>query len=149
MEFKLALDMQERKVTDMLIGKNASESRKLEYLIDDDFDKALLVANEQAQAFDKVIDTVKGLSTDGLEKGLELKQSKLAYYKSLKDLHGYAKKEIMQQKLIQETEGKERSKAQNELINMAKAKQTLYDKVYKAEEELDQTSVDFDKANGL
>ncbi|MFN0254029.1 hypothetical protein [Pedobacter ureilyticus] len=149
MEFKHALDVQERKVTHMLIGKNASESRKLEYLIADDFDKALLVVDEQAKEFDKVLDTVKALSTDGLAKGVELKQSKLNYYRSLKTLHLYAKKEIVQQKLIRQVAGKQRDTAQNELVKLAKAKQPLYDKVYEADEKLYQTLVEFDKANGL
>lgn len=149
MEFKHALDVQERKVTHMLIGKNASESRKLEYLIADDFDKALLVVDEQTKEFDNVIDTVKALSTDGLAKAVELKQSKLNYYESLKSLHLYAKKEITQQKLIRQTTGKERDNAQNELIALAKAKQSLYDKVYLADEKLYQTLAQFDKANGL
>ncbi len=149
MKFKHALDVQERKVTHMLIGKNASESRKLEYLIADDFDKALLVVDQQATEFDKVLDTVKGLNADGLAKGNELKKSKLDYYESLKNLHLYAKKEIMQQKLISRTKDKERDSAQNELIKLAKAKQTLYDKVYQADEKLYNTLVEFDKANGF
>ena len=149
MEFKHALDVQERKVTHMLIGKNASESRKLEYLIADDYDKALLVVDEQAKEFENVIDTVKALSTDGLAKGVELKQSKLNYYESLKALHLYAKKEIAQQKLIRQVSGKQRDTAQKELIALAKAKQQLYDSVYQADEKLYQTLADFDKANGL
>lgn len=149
MEFKHALDVQERKVTRMLIGKNASESRKLEYLIADDFDKAILVVDEQSKEFDKVLDTVKALSTDGLAKGVELKQSKLNYYGSLKALHLYAKKEIAQQKLIHQVTGKQRDTAQTELIRLAKAKQSLYDKVYEADEKLYQTLVEFDKENGL
>ncbi|MNK00732.1 hypothetical protein D3C87_185230 [compost metagenome] len=149
MEFKHALDVQERKVTHMLIGKNASESRKLEYLIDDDFDKALLVVDEQAKEFDKVLDTVKGLNTDGLAMGIELKKSKVDYYESLRNLHLYAKKEITQQKLIRQTKDNERDSAQNDFLKLLKTKQILYDKVFQTEEKLYQTLAEFDKANGL
>lgn len=149
MQFKHALDVQERKVTHMLIGKNALESRKLDYLIADDFDGAMIVVDEQEKEFDGVIDTIKALETEGLAKANELKQSKIAYYESLKLLHGYARKEIEQQKLIHFSKDKERDEAQDELMKLTKAKQELYDKVYQADEKLYMDLAEFDKANGL
>lgn len=149
MEFKHALDVQERKVTHMLIGKTASESRKLEYLIDDDFDRAIAVVNEQHQEFNKAIAAVNALDTRNLPKATDLQQSKIAYYQSLKNLHVYAGQEIEQQKLIYHAKGKAKDEAQDELIRLAKAKQALYEKVYQAEETLYKALAEFDEANGL
>lgn len=134
MEFKHALDVQERKVTQMLIGKKGSESRKLNYLIADDFDHALNVVNEQEREFDAVLHALKSLETADLEKASALQNAAINYYDSLKALHMYAKKEIAQQKVISTTNGAERDKAQDALMKLAKAKQTLYDNVYQTEE---------------
>lgn len=105
MEFKHALDVQERKVTQMLIGKKGSESRKLNYLIADDFDHALNVVNEQEREFDAVLHALKSLETADLEKASALQNAAINYYDSLKALHMYAKKEIAQQKVISTTNG--------------------------------------------
>lgn len=149
MEFKHALDVQERKVTQMLIGKKGSESRKLNYLIADDFDHALNVVNEQEREFDAVLHTLKSLETADLKKASALQNAAINYYHSLKALHMYAKKEIAQQKVISTTSGAERDKAQDELMKLAKAKQTLYDNVYQTEEPFHNVLLTFEDANGL
>ena len=149
MEFKHVLDVQERKVTQMLIGKKGSESRKLNYLIADDFDQALKVVDEQEREFDAVLYTLKNLDTVGLKKALALQSAAINYYHNLKALHMYAKKEIAQQKVISTTNGAERYKAQDELMKLAKAKQTLYDHVYQTEEPFRNELLVFEDANGL
>lgn len=149
MEFKHVLDVQERKVTQMLIGKKGSESRKLNYLIADDFDHALNVVNEQEREFDAVLHTLKGLETADLKKAIELQNAAINYYDSLKALHMYAKKEIAQQKVISTTNGAEKDKAQDELMELAKAKQILYDNVYQTEEPFHNVLLTFEDANGL
>lgn len=148
-DFEKALDVQERKVTHMLIGKNASESLKLDYLIADNFDQALAVVEKQEQEFNEIIKAIKDLDGRNLNKAAELKKAKIDYYESLKVLHTYAKKEIEQQKLIHNTKGKERSHAQDRLIELMKAKQALYEQVYQADERLYNVLVEFEQANGL
>ncbi|RWU10960.1 hypothetical protein [Pedobacter chitinilyticus] len=149
MEFKHILDVQERKVTQMLIGKKGSESRKLNYLIADDFDRALNVVNEQEREFDAVLHALKNLDTADLEKAIELQNEAINYYDSLKALHMYAKKEIAQQKVISTTNGAERDRAQDELMKLAKNKQAMYDDVYRNEKSLHDTLLEFEEGNGL
>jgi len=149
MEFKHALDLQERKVTQMLIGKKGSESRKLNYLIADNFDQALAAVNKQEQEFDTVLYTLNNLETADLKMASALQSAAINYYGNLKALHMHAKKEIAQQKVISITNGAERDKAQEELIKLAKDKQVLYDNVYQTEEPFHNVLLAFEDANGL
>ena len=149
MEFKHTLDVQERRVTQMLIGKKGSESRKLNYLIADNFDQALKVVDEQEREFDSVLYVLEKLKTADLEKATALQNAAINYYGSLKALHMYAKKEITQQKLIANVSGVEKDKAQDELIKLAKDKKVLYDNVYQTEEPFHNVLLAFEDANGL
>lgn len=149
LEFKHILDVQERKVTQMLIGKKGSESRKLNYLIADDFDQALKEVDKQEREFDMVLYTLKKLDTADLEKALALRSAAVNYYSSLKALHMYAKKEIQQQKLIFNTKSVARDHAQDELMKLAKNKQAMYDDVYRNEKSLHDTLSEFEEGNGL
>lgn len=149
MEFKHILDVQERKVTQMLIGKKGSEARKLNYLIADDFDQALKEVDKQEREFDMVLYTLKKLDTANLEKALALRSAAVNYYSSLKALHMYAKKEIQQQKLIFNTKSAARDHAQDELMKLAKNKQAMYDDVYRNEKSLHDTLLEFEEGNGL
>jgi len=149
MEFKHVLDVQERKVTQMLIGKKGSESLKLNYLIADNFDQALAAVNKQELEFDTVLHTLKALKTADMKMASSLQEAAINYYGSLKALHMYAKKEITQQKIISTAKGEAKDKAQDELIELAKAKQTLYYNVYQTEEPFHNVLLAFEDANGL
>lgn len=149
LEFKHTLDLQERKVTQMLIGKKGSESLKLNYLIADNFDQALAAVNKQELEFDTVLHAIKALETADLKMASTLQNAAINYYGGLKALHGFAKKEIAQQKVISTANGAEKDKAQNVLIKLAKAKQDLYDNVYRTEEPFRKALVAFQEANGL
>ncbi len=149
MEFKHILDVQERKVTQMLIGKKGSESLKLNYLIADNFDEALAAVNKQELEFDTVLHTIKAMGTADLKMAPSLQAAAINYYGSLKALHMYAKKEITQQKIISTAKGAEKDKAQDELIKLAKDKQVLYDNVYETEEPFHNVLLAFEDANGL
>lgn len=148
-DFKESLDQYERKAFDIIVGKKGSGEKKLEYLEKEDFKGALMAVNEQATAFDSLISGIKKLSTDGIQEGEKLKNASIEYYQALKELHGFDKKEIEQQAVLQTVKDDELKDAQEKLIALARQKKTLYNAVYKKEALLHTASEAFRNANGL
>lgn len=147
--FKESLDKSERQAFNIILGKEGSGEKKLEYLEKDDYKNAILQVEQQAKEFDMLIDNIKKLSTEGISKGEPLKNASLAYYTSLKELHFYDKKEIEQQALLRTLKDDKLKDSHNTLITLAKQKKTLYNEVYAKEALLHTAMKDFEAANGF
>ena len=124
------IDLQERASAAIIAGENGTESQKLEHMISNNFDSALLVNEKQQAEFDEIIQQIESLSTTDLEDGKILKMESVQYYQALKNLYGYAKWEIQQQKRVREARGKDQLKAQDSLISLTKRKKQLFQEVY-------------------
>ena len=148
-DFKGSLDQSERKAFDIIVGKNGSGEKKLEYLVKEDYASAIKTVDQQSKEFDLLIADISKLSTDGISEAEPLKTASLEYYQALKELHGFNKKEIEQQALLKTAKDTELKNAQNKLIALAHQKKTLYNVVYKKEALLHNAYEVFRNANGL
>lgn len=132
-QFLDTIDQQERIATDILTGEKGSESQKLEHMINNNFDSALLVNGKQQIEFDSIISRVQSLPAEDLKRGPALQKASIQYYRALKDLYGYAKEEIEQQKILLASRGEEQVKAQDRLMDLTRNKQALFQSVYQAD----------------
>ncbi|GAA3757212.1 hypothetical protein [Flavobacterium ginsengiterrae] len=148
-DFKESLAKSERRAFDIILGKNGSGEKKLNYLVNDDYKGALAAVDQQAIEFDKLIDDINKLSTNDVTEGEPLKIATLEYYKALKALHVFDRKEIEQQALLSELKNNELNIAQNNLIALAHQKKLLYTAVYKKEALLHTAAENFNAANGI
>lgn len=148
-DFRETIDQQERVAFNIVVGKDGPEEKKLQYLIKDDYKGALAAVDQQAAAFDKLIEDIKALPADGIEQGGELKNAAINYYTALKALHFYDKKEIVQREAIVKLKGEALQPAQRELIELAVQKKALYQNVYKQERMLHEASKKFNTANRI
>ncbi|SFD99179.1 DUF2461 domain-containing protein [Flavobacterium phragmitis] len=148
-DFMELLDQSERRAFAIVVGKNGSGEKKLEYLEKDDFKGAAMAVDQQAVEFDKLITDIKKLSTDGIQEGEQLKTASIEYYKALKELHIFDKKEIEQQALLQTVKNDELKNVQNKLMVLLQQKKALYNSVYEKEAFLNSASEAFKVANGL
>ncbi|TDW51653.1 hypothetical protein EV144_101329 [Flavobacterium sp. 270] len=81
--------------------------------------------------------------------GEPLKKASVAYYQALKELHGFDRKEIEQQALLQTLKNNELNTATDDLMTLAKHKKSLYTAVYKKEALLHKANEKFNVANGF
>lgn len=148
-DFKKALEQSEHRAFDIIVGKNGSEEKKLQYLEKEDYKNAIKTVNQQAIDFDILIADIRNLSTNDIPEGQSLKTASLEYYQSLKELHIFDKKEIEQQVLLKTLKKDELESAQNKLIELAKQKKMLYNTLYKKEALLYTATERFEKANSI
>jgi hypothetical protein len=148
-DFKKSLDQYERKAFDIVLGKEGSGERKLKCLEKEDYKGALMAVDQQAEEFNMLIADIQKLSADGISKAEPLKTASLEYYKSLKELHVFDRKEIEQQALLQTLKGNELNNAHNNLMALARQKKKLYNLVYEKEALLHTAAEGFNTANGL
>ncbi|GHE23360.1 hypothetical protein [Sphingobacterium griseoflavum] len=132
-QFLDTIDQQERIANDILLGEKGSESRKLEHIINNNFDSALQITAKQQMEFDSIIRHIQDLPTANLKDAQALQTASVQYYQVLKNLYGYAEQEIEQQKILWNASGNEQSKAQDKLMELTQHKQTLYQSVYRAD----------------
>ncbi|WP_134145522.1 hypothetical protein [Flavobacterium sp. 270] len=64
-DFKESLAKSERQAFDIILGKEGFGEKKLKYLINNDYKGALVAVEQQAKEFDKIINDINMLSTDG------------------------------------------------------------------------------------
>lgn len=147
--FKEAVVQKERVAFGIILDKNGPETKKLECLVKNDYKCALQVVDQQAKEFDKLITDLEGLKADDFKEGQSLKYTALNYYKALKALHFFDRKEIEQQILIHEANNHQLKMGQDSLIELARRKKSLYTKVYEQEILLSTAFKKFDIANGL
>lgn len=148
-DFKKSLNKLERRAFEIILGKKGSGEKKLNCLAKDNYKGALAAVDQQSKEFDMLIGDIKKLSTHGIPKGESLKTASLEYYKSLKELHIFDRKEIEQQALLQTLKNNELKDAQNNLIALARQKKMLYNAVYEKEALLHNATENFETANGF
>lgn len=148
-EFRESIIQKERVAFRIILGKDGPGNKKLNFLANGDFKGASAAIDHQATEFDKLIESIELLSSDGSPEAETLQIAAIDYYRALKDLHFFERKEIEQQKLIGQSSDKDLKLAQEQLIELAKHKKSLYQKVYKKEHLLSLALDQFDKANGL
>lgn len=148
-EFRESIIQKERVAFHIILGKDGTGNKKLNFLANGDLKGASAAINQQATEFDKLIESIELLSTDGIPEGETLQIAAIDYYRALKDLHFFERKEIEQQELIGQSNDKDLKLAQDQLIELAKQKKSLYEKVYEKEHLLSLALDQFDKANGL
>lgn len=147
--FKKEILQKQDEVTHMFIGKDGPESRKLEYLINNDYHAALSLIDTQELAFNHIIKDIESLKTENIKQAPELQKATINYFTSLKNLHLSDRKYIEQQMLSTSLKGDAQSKAQDSLLTLSKNKQPLFESVYKMEEVFADKMNAFNKANGL
>ncbi|RZK48518.1 MAG: hypothetical protein EOO87_20485 [Pedobacter sp.] len=148
-DFKESLAKSERKAFDIILGKEGSGEKKLHYLINNDYKGAIAAVDQQAKEFDKIINDINMLSTDGISEGEQLKTASVAYYEALKELHGFDRKEIEQQALLQTLKNNELNTATDDLMILTKHKKSLYTAVYEKEALLHKATEKFNTSNGF
>lgn len=148
-DFRESIVQEERVASQIIFGKDGPETKKLKYLAENDFKGALRAVDQQAVEFDKLIKSIKILSSDDIKEGEPLKMAAINYYQSLKELHFFDRQEIVQQQLISKLYGKDQKMAQDQLIELARQKKSLYTKFYKNENLLSIALAKFDAANGF
>lgn len=147
--FRDAITQKEHTISDMLISKNGLESRRLEYLIADDFDHALAITDSQQIVFDKTMQELKTISTAQLAGGEKLKQTAVEYHMALRELYLYPKKEVTWQKKLSTASKQDKDALQHDLLEIYKQKQEYYQQVYKTNEAYALALQEFNKQYGL
>lgn len=149
-DFKKAITDKQSESFNMLLGEKGWESRRLDYIIKNDYAKALYAVDEQEKGFDKIIQDLKALNTENIAKGSEVQKAAVAYYSSLKKLFLFSRNEIIEQeKSMNSQDDKEVDDAQRQLLKISIEKQKMYQEVYKNDEILFRTLKEFDRENGL
>lgn len=146
---KQAVLNKERTVFRILLDKNGSETKKQECLIKNDYPCALKAVDTQNDEFNRIITDLESLKDEDTKEGDLLRNASVNYYKALKELHLFDRKEIEQQMLISQLPQDKMKDAQDELIILARQKKSLYTKVYEKEGLLSEAMKKFDDANGL
>ncbi|GGG58988.1 hypothetical protein [Epilithonimonas arachidiradicis] len=148
-DFKTKVLAQEKSAFNIVLAKDGSGSRKLEYLIKDNYEAALKMVAAQEKEFDQMINDIKVIPENDIREASVLKRSAVAYYSALKNLHLYERKEIEQRAIIQKLKNKNSEAEQKKLLDLAIQKKGLYAKVYQQEAILSAALKKFDNANGL
>lgn len=149
MDFRNAVLQKQESVSKILIGKEGLESRKLNYLIQQDYERAMSVIDSQEIAFNKIIREITDLDADQLPTGPQLKQASIAYIEALKNLQLSGRLEIEQQMILKTAAGSKLNSAQDSLLSLSIKNQNLYQQVYEADERMTETMGKFNKANDL
>jgi hypothetical protein len=149
MEFRNAILQKQESASKILIGKEGLESRKLDYLIQQDFNRALSVIDTQEIAFNTLIREITDLDPAQLPTGPQLKQASIAYLEALKNLQLSDRLEIEQQMISRNATGDKQDAALDSLLDLSRKQQSLYQYLYKAEEQLVEATGKFNKANDL
>ena len=139
----------ERTAFRILLDKNGSETKKQECLVKNDYPCALAAVDMQNGEFNAIITDLESMKEDGTKEGDLLRNAAVNYYKALKELHLFDRKEIEQQMLISQLPNDKMKGAQDELIGFARQKKSFYTKVYEQEGLLIEAMKKFDDANGL
>lgn len=148
-DFRDAIIQKERAAFTIILDKNGSETQKLERLVKNDYKGALALVDQQAREFDKIINDIEALPADGIKQGLPLKDAAVNYYAALKALHYFDRKEIAQSEAILQLKNEELRAAQHRLVELARQKKALYDKVYKQERILHDALEKFNAINNM
>lgn len=147
--FRDSIVKKERVAFQIILGKEGAGTKKLNDLAKGDFQGALAAVDQQKLEFDKLIGSIGTLSTDDIQEGAPLKRAAINYYKSLLELHYFDRKDVEQQALISKLNGLDSKIAQDQLIELARQKKSLYAKVYENEYLLSNALGKFDAANGF
>ncbi|MGC5745629.1 hypothetical protein [Chryseobacterium sp. NFX27] len=146
-KFREEIVKNERIAFNIVLSKDSYDEQKLESLIKNDFKGALVAVDKQSKQFDSLIQHIKGLPAENIAEGPQLKEAAINYYTALKDLHYFDRKEIEQQEVIFLGKDKYSSTSSNRLIELARQKKRLYEKVYQQEDLLKKAFTKFDLAN--
>lgn len=146
-KFREEIVKNERIAFNIVLSKDSYDEQKLESLIKNDFKGALVAVDKQPKQFDSLIQHIKSLPAENIAEGPQLKEAAINYYTALKDLHYFDRKEIEQQEVIFLGKDKYSSTSSNRLIELARQKKRLYEKVYQQEDLLKKAFTKFDLAN--
>lgn len=148
-EFREAIVQKERVASNMLLGKNGLESRKLDHLIKNDYKGALALVDKQEEGFNKLIKEIETLPADGIKQGNELKTAAADYYIALKELHLFDRVEITHREASLHMEGETLQAAQNKSLQLTLQKLDMYKKVYEKDSVFYHSLEKFNSANGI
>lgn len=149
-QLKEIMDEKEVQATSILIGEKGMESAKLNYLIQHDYDSALLIIDQQETAFNVILKDLKNVNVDGIKNGKEIQQAEIDYYMALKNLYLFSKKEIQHQKKIEQEKNEQKFRiAIDERYKLALDKQRLYQVVYEADDKRNRIKKQFEVENSL
>ncbi|MBW8688334.1 hypothetical protein [Chitinophaga rhizophila] len=148
-DFRDVILQKEKDISDMLIRKTGLESRKLEWLIAEDFDKAAAVVDSQEQVFNTTIHEIEALDTGDLAAAGALKQAAVDYHIALKELYLYPRQEIARQQQLLKVSGPAADSIQHSLLQLYKGKQQLYQKVYDTNERYVYATQQFNETHRL
>lgn len=148
---KETLEKKDRIAFNILVGKNGSNEQKLNCLIKRDFKCAIEAIIKQEQEFDKLIEEISAIETDGIKEGSALKKASTNYYQAVKELQAYERLEIAQQEISNDkaNSDKIRDDAMRKQGELLKEKQKIYKTVYKREAALATAQQHFNVANRL
>lgn len=149
-DLKELLEKKESQVTAMVIGEKGLESVKLNHLIAYDYPKALDIISKEETEFNQVIKDIKNADTEGVKKGKEVQQAAADYYTLLKELFVFSREEIEQEKIMRyRKDDKQIRAAQDRRLELGREKQQLYQEVFKADEKLFNTQIEFEAENNI
>jgi len=148
-DFREKIDGQELVAFHIVAGKDGYESKKLESLLDEDYDGALKAVDQKSKAFDMIIFDIKKMQTMNVDEALTLKDAVINYYEALKKLHASDRKEISQQLKAKNVDSSQLPSEQKTLLNIYREKKSFYEDVYQQESLYSEAKRKFDEANGL
>lgn len=147
-DFKDAIDQQERTAFNILVATDGAENKKLEYLIKRHYDSALAMIDEQETEFNRLINNLEALPTGSIKEAATLKEASINYYTTLKELQLFDRLNIANWKLSMQSKGEELDKVNNKSLELSLQKQDLFKKVHEKEALLDEARKKFNAANG-
>ncbi len=147
--FNSLLSTKESRAFSMLVGEKGLESTKLKQLIAHEYGQALHTIDQQELVFDSIINDIKKADIVGLVEGKEVQLEAINYYRALKDLFMFTRKEIEQEKRMRSGTKEQQYDAQDQLLVLAREKQIRYQQVYKSSEKLHAKRKQFETKNGL
>ncbi|WP_104384352.1 hypothetical protein [Sphingobacterium sp. HMA12] len=148
-KFDALITAKESRAFSMLVGEKGLETIKLNQLIAQEYGQALHTIDQQELVFDSIINDIKKADIVGLLEGKEVQLEAINYYRALKDLFMFSRREIVQEKLMHSGTKEQQYAAQDQLLVLARQKQVCYQQVYKSSEKLHAKRKKFEAENGL
>lgn len=143
------IQQQERVAHKILLDKNGPESKKLNCLVNEDFQCALAQLDQEEQAFNGLIKSIDSLSVDGIKQGSELKKAAIDYYAALKELYTFDRTQIAHQDTLSGLKGEALQAGQHKILQLNQQKKQLFEKVYEKESIFHKEQERFNAANNM
>lgn len=155
-DFKNTIVQKDSILTKTIFGEKGAESRRLNYVIQRDYNNALIAIDEEEIVFNSIIKEIEMLNTNDIIMGKELKNTAVMRYSTMKKKYVYySRKEVEQSKLAHtlyekdKNAGEKLRTAEDQLVNIVSESLNFSKEVYKTDSIYRATLTKFNRENGL